>query len=57
MIYFCSDKNRRALVLATPALNGIDFLEVIGTGPSLQIVDSPAANSGRRFYRVRVLPP
>jgi hypothetical protein len=30
MIYFCSDKNRRALVLATPALNGIDFLEVIG---------------------------
>ena len=30
MIYFCSDKNRRTLVLATPALNGIDFLEVIG---------------------------
>ena len=30
MIYFCSDKNRRALVLAAPALNGIDFLEVIG---------------------------
>ena len=30
MIYFCSDKNRRSLVLASPALNGIDFLEVIG---------------------------
>ena len=30
MIYFCSDKNRRALVLSSPSLNGIDFLEVIG---------------------------
>ena len=30
MIYFCSVKNRRALVLATSALNGIDFLEVVG---------------------------
>ncbi len=30
MIYFCSAKNRRALVLATPTLNGIDFLEVVG---------------------------
>lgn len=30
MIYFCSDKNRRSLVLAAPALNGIDFLEVVG---------------------------
>lgn len=30
MIYFCSSKNRRALVLSSPALNGIDFLEVVG---------------------------
>ena len=30
MIYFCSAKNRRALVLSSPSLNGIDFLEVIG---------------------------
>jgi hypothetical protein len=29
MIYFCSQKNRRALVLQDPSLNGIDFLEVI----------------------------
>jgi hypothetical protein len=31
MIYFCSQKNRRALVLQSPALNGIDYLEVAGT--------------------------
>lgn len=28
MIYFCSQKNRRALVLQSPTLNGIDFVEV-----------------------------
>ena len=28
MIYFCSHKNRRALVLQHPTLNGIDYLEV-----------------------------
>ena len=28
MIYFCSQKNRRALVLQHPSLNGIDYLEV-----------------------------
>jgi hypothetical protein len=28
MIYFCSNRNRRALVLQSPTLNGIDFLEV-----------------------------
>jgi Baseplate J-like protein len=28
MIYFCSQKNRRTLVLQHPTLNGIDFLEV-----------------------------
>jgi hypothetical protein len=28
MIYFCSQKNRRALVLQSPTLNGIDYLEV-----------------------------
>lgn len=28
MIYFCSQKNRRALVLQNPNLNGIDYLEV-----------------------------
>ena len=38
MIYFCSQKFRRALVLKNPALNGIDFLEVggpIGAGKQL----------------------
>ncbi len=38
MIYFCSQKNRRALVLASPSLNGIDFLEVVGpTGCGKQL--------------------
>ena len=32
MIYFCSQKNRRALVLQHPALNGIDYLEVSDAG-------------------------
>ncbi len=32
MIYFCSNKNRRALVLQS-TLNGIDYLEVVRTGP------------------------
>ena len=31
MIYFCSQKNRRALVLQHPTLNGIDYLEVSRT--------------------------
>jgi hypothetical protein len=30
VILFCQDKNRRDLVLQTPNLNGIDYLEVIG---------------------------
>jgi hypothetical protein len=30
MIYFCSQKKRRALVLQSPDLNGIDYLEVTG---------------------------
>ncbi|WP_446745339.1 baseplate J/gp47 family protein [Silvibacterium acidisoli] len=30
MIYFCSQKNRRSLVLQSPRLNGIDYLEVVG---------------------------
>jgi uncharacterized phage protein gp47/JayE len=33
MIYFCSQKNRRALVLQNPSLNGIDYLEVLGSSP------------------------
>lgn len=38
MIYFCSQKNRRALVLQSPALNGIDYLEVVGaTGCGQQL--------------------
>jgi hypothetical protein len=30
MIYFCAQKNRRALVLQSKTLNGIDYLEVLG---------------------------
>ncbi len=33
MIYFCSQQNRRALVLASHTLNGIDYLEVVGSSP------------------------
>lgn len=33
MIYFCSQKNRRALVLQDPKLNGIDYLEVSDKPP------------------------
>lgn len=33
MIYFCSQKNRRALVLQSSKLNGIDYLEVVGNTP------------------------
>jgi len=31
MIAFCKDKQRRDLVLQTPGLNGLDYLEVLGT--------------------------
>jgi hypothetical protein len=31
MIYFCGQQNRRELVLHNPALNGIDYLEVLGS--------------------------
>ena len=41
MIYFCSQKNRRALVLQSKNLNGIDYLEVLkgddGCGKQLLI--------------------
>jgi len=38
MIYFCSQKKRRALVLQNPTLNGIDYLEVVGpTGCGQQL--------------------
>jgi hypothetical protein len=30
MMLFCQNKNRRELVLLTPGLNGIDYLEVLG---------------------------
>ena len=33
MIYFCTQKNRRVLVLQSPRLNGIDYLEVVGNTP------------------------
>jgi Baseplate J-like protein len=31
MIYLCGQSNRRELVLAAPGLNGIDYLEVLGS--------------------------
>lgn len=30
MVYFCAQSNRRELVLLSPTLNGIDYLEVVG---------------------------
>jgi hypothetical protein len=31
MIYFCAQKNRRELILASANLNGIDYLEILGS--------------------------
>ena len=31
MIYFCAQKNRRELVVQHAGLNGIDYLEVLGS--------------------------
>ena len=36
MIFFCSQKNRRSLVLEHPTLNGIDYLEVCTSGPDCE---------------------
>jgi hypothetical protein len=33
MIYFCSQQNRRALVLASQTIYGIDYVEVVGNSP------------------------
>jgi hypothetical protein len=30
VIYQCCDEKRKAVVLGNPALNGIDYLEVLG---------------------------
>ncbi|HTW25837.1 MAG TPA: hypothetical protein VME92_01815 [Acetobacteraceae bacterium] len=39
MIYFCSQRNRRTLVLANPPLNGIDYLEVAdGSGQTVLLL-------------------
>jgi hypothetical protein len=38
VIYFCAQRNRRTLVLAHPALNGIDFLEVPDDTPQKVLV-------------------
>jgi hypothetical protein len=43
MIYFCSQKNRRALVLQHPGLNGIDYLEVCGS-------DDPECGCGKQLF-------
>jgi len=37
MIYFCSQQNRRALVLASQSINGIDYLEVVGSPGGTQL--------------------
>lgn len=43
MIYFCSQKNRRAQVLQYAGLNGIDYLEVCGS-------DDPDCGCGKRLF-------
>ena len=54
MIYFCGQSARRELVLATPGLNGIDYLEVPGPpGCGTQLVitflkDAAGARADRR---------
>jgi hypothetical protein len=42
MIYFCSQQNRRALVLQHPTLNGIDYLEVCDGG-------DPSCHCGKKL--------
>ncbi len=47
MIYFCLQKNRRALVLQSPKLNGIDYLEVVGSSPCGQQLAITLLKDGR----------
>ena len=50
MIYFCSQKNRRALVLAKTGLNGIDYLEVLDH-------ESPVSSLRQRTLLIYCLKP
>jgi len=43
VIYFCSQKNRRSLVLQHPGLNGIDYLEVCSS-------DDPDCACGQQLF-------
>ena len=59
MIYFCSQKNRRALVLQSQTLNGIDYLEVLtgedGCGKELLITllkDARSVNLDQSQVRI-----
>ncbi len=57
MIAFCQDKRRRDLVLQTPGLNGIDYLEVLGaSGCGKQLAaDVPEGCRGRCNWRRQIL--
>jgi hypothetical protein len=37
-VYFCAQRNRRTLVLGTPSLNGIDYLEVAGADDQTELL-------------------
>ena len=61
MIYFCSQKNRRSLVLEHPTLNGIDYVEVCSDdadcacGQQLMLwLLKPAANVTLSAAQVRI---
>ena len=55
MIYFCSQQNRRALVLANPTINGIDYLEVAGNTPCGTLLALTLLKKTRGHYPARRL--
>ena len=51
MIYSCCNENRKAAVLGNPAINGIDYLEVVD-GPTI-----PAGSPRQRTLLITCLNP
>ena len=50
MIYACCNENRRAAVIGNPALNGIDYLEVLDN-------EAPAGSPRQQTLLVHCLKP
>ncbi len=55
MIYFCSQRNRRAKVLDSPNLNGIDYLEILdGTGDQRMLAVTLLKTAGAALQPAQV---